>query len=166
MKKTYDAPSRTLTWIYGGSIPDLTYTVPTIVSDDPTADHALVNGYAQKIGDAGAIARSTETGKSATDADKRAAMQTVVDRLVAGEWNATAKTRAPKTIDVGALVAAIAGISGKGVVAVRAYVEGRTEEQRAALAGSKQFAAAYATALAQARPATDIDTSEIDNLPE
>ena len=49
---------------------------------------AIMHGLKQKIGDAAAIGRNPETGRSATLADKRAAMQVVIERLQAGSWNA------------------------------------------------------------------------------
>lgn len=50
--------------------------------------HLMMHGLKQKVADAAAIPRDTETGRSAADADKIAAMQAVATRLVAGEWSA------------------------------------------------------------------------------
>lgn len=53
--------------------------------------HALMlHGLKQKVADAAAIPRDTETGRSATDADKIKAMRAVADRIIAGEWAARA----------------------------------------------------------------------------
>lgn len=48
---------------------------------------ALLHGLKQKIGDAAAIARNPDTGRSATAAEKWAAVQSVASRLVEGQWN-------------------------------------------------------------------------------
>lgn len=50
-------------------------------------NYAALHGLKQKIGDAGAISRNPDTGRSATDADKLAAMGEVLKRLLAGNWN-------------------------------------------------------------------------------
>lgn len=49
--------------------------------------YATLHGLKQKLVDAAAISRDPETGRSATVADKLAAVQDVLDRLLAGEWN-------------------------------------------------------------------------------
>jgi hypothetical protein len=48
---------------------------------DAVTSRALFHGIIQKVSDAAAL------GKDATPADKHAAMQSVVDRLVSGDWN-------------------------------------------------------------------------------
>jgi hypothetical protein len=156
MEFSFDTFSREMRWTFGFGIPDVTFTVPKVDSDDPTIEPALCNGYKQKIADAAALARDTKTGQSATFAEKRAAMQEVVDRLARGEWNALVGGK-PRLVDVDALVAVIAALRQKPVVGVRAYVESRTEEQRKALAASKEFAEAYAREIARKRPARELD---------
>lgn len=55
----------------------------------PEIRHALmVHGLKQKVADAAAIPRDTETGRSATDGEKCRAMRAVADRIVAGVWTA------------------------------------------------------------------------------
>lgn len=51
--------------------------------------HAIMHGLKQKLVDAAAISRNTETGRPATVEDKYQAVRTVYDRLLAGAWNAT-----------------------------------------------------------------------------
>lgn len=51
---------------------------------------AILHGLKQKIVDAAAIARDTDTGRSATAVEKHAAMKDVMERLLAGSWNAIA----------------------------------------------------------------------------
>lgn len=48
---------------------------------------ALLHGLKQKLGDAAAIARDPETGRSASPAEKWAAVQSVASRLLEGQWN-------------------------------------------------------------------------------
>lgn len=175
MKKTFDEVTRVLTWTFSGTnapkavqfqVPDLSEWNEWYGSGAPvvykTMDAALINGYAQKIGDAGALARSKETGKTTTDQDKAAAMQVVVDRLVLeGEWNASKAGGKVKVINVDALVAAMVSVRGKNPERIRAYVQGCDEDKRKALAGSDQFAEAYVVALAGQRPVSVLD-EEVD----
>jgi hypothetical protein len=55
-----------------------------------TGADAKVHGYRQKIQDAAAMSRNTETGMPASIAEKRAAMESVIQNLYAGLWNAPA----------------------------------------------------------------------------
>lgn len=163
MKRTYDEKLRQLKWTFDGAAP-LAFTVPTITATDPTADTALVHGYTQKIGDAAAIPKNETTGKSATDAEKRAAMAEIVDRLLDGEWNGDRKGGG---LNIDALVAAIVKVTKKSDAGVRAFVESRDDNGKKALRDSAQFAAAYALAVAAARPKKEIDAalkSELDAI--
>ncbi len=54
-------------------------------------DTATMHGLKQKIVDAAAMSRDTETGLPASADDKRDACNAVIDRLLAGEWNATTR---------------------------------------------------------------------------
>lgn len=63
------------------------FTVRAADLTDELRAEALCHGIKQKIGDAAAIAKNRETGRSATPADKHAAMAEVVERLHEGEWN-------------------------------------------------------------------------------
>jgi hypothetical protein len=163
MKRTYDEASRKLTWTFGGNVPILAFVVPAITATDPTADTALIHGYTQKIGDAAAIPKNEATGKSATDAEKRAAMAEIVDRLLEGEWNG----KREGGVNIEALVAAIVKITKKSDAGVRAFVESKDDLGKKALRDSTQFAAAYATAVAAMRPKREIDAamkSELDAI--
>lgn len=50
--------------------------------------HAVLHGLKQKLVDAAAISRNPDTGRSASVADKRAAVEAVMARLLGGSWNA------------------------------------------------------------------------------
>ena len=94
---------------------------------------AIMHGLKQKIGDAAAIGRNPETGRSATLADKRAAMRTVIERLQAGSWNAErGEGGAPAG---GLLFAALVRMydGKKSADAIRAFLAGKDVKQKAAL---------------------------------
>lgn len=55
--------------------------------NDSIRRQAMLHGLKQKVGDAAAISRNPDTGRSATDFDKLAAMQEVLSRLLSGQWN-------------------------------------------------------------------------------
>jgi len=163
---SFDAPTRELRWTFGNGIEDVAFTAPDAPMDS-LVFIAMVHGFKQKIADTAAMECDTETGKSAPMVAKRAAMQTVVERLNAGEWNATRTGATPKTVDVDSLIAAMAAATGKSVIGVRAYVEGRTEEQRKALVANDKYREGYAIALVHKRPAgvlSDEDEAEIDAI--
>jgi len=82
--------------------------------------HALMHGLKQKICDAAAIGRNPETGKSATDAEKIAAMRTVIARVVAGEWNSTQRGTGSAANEI--LIEALHRVTGKALEQLRAYV--------------------------------------------
>lgn len=102
---------------------------------------AMMHGLKQKIGDAGAISRNPETGRSATTDDKFDAMGEVHERLVNGGWN---KTRDGGDGGAGGLLfKALCKIKAdKTPAEVRAYLEARTKEEQAALRKVPAIAAA------------------------
>ena len=165
MKYAFDAFSGTHVWTFGNGLEDVRYTQPVIVSDSPVAAPMLANGAKQKIADAGAIPRDTKTGKSATDAEKRDAMQAVVERLNNGVWNAerTGATKA-RPIDVAALVAAIVTLRQRPVEKVQAFVAAKTEEQRFALAMSDEFRLEYAMQCVKIRPVVALDDEQLAEI--
>lgn len=94
---------------------------------------AIMHGLKQKIGDAAAIGRNPETGRSATLADKRAAMRAVIERLQAGSWNAErGEGGAPSGgLLFAALVRMYAG--KKTEEGIREFLAGKDDKQKAAL---------------------------------
>ena len=104
---------------------------------------AMMHGLKQKIGDAGAISRNPETGRSATTGDKFDAMREVFERLTATrpQWN---KTREGGGDGAGGLLfKALCKIKAdKTPAEVRAYLEARTKEEQAALRKVPAIAAA------------------------
>ena len=96
-------------------------------------EQAMMHGLKQKIGDAAAISRNPDTGRSATTDDKFDAMAEVLNRLIAGEWN---KTRAGGESggSGGLLFKALCRVKAdKTPAEVRAYLDARTKDELAAL---------------------------------
>ena len=110
---------------------------PMNLSDDIKAE-ALFHGLKQKIGDAGAISRTPETGRSATVADKRDAMRAVLDRLLAGQWN---KVREGGS-NLGLLLAAVCRLKpAQTTDALRTWLDAKMDAERAALRKNPKVAA-------------------------
>ena len=127
--KTLDVRTRTVTFVVDG--------VGTLVMDADrlTADlftYAALHGLAQKIGDAAALERDKETGRSATPQQKYDAMQAVIEHLTAGgEWNR--KAEGDGSGGLGLLVSALMRVTGQGREALEAAVAGWTPKQQAAM---------------------------------
>ena len=103
---------------------------------------AMMHGLKQKIGDAAAISRNTETGRSATTGDKFDAMREVFERLIAGQWNKTREGGEGGGAG-GLLFKALCKVKAdKTPAEVRAYLEARTKEEQAALRKVPAIAAA------------------------
>jgi len=69
-----------------------TVQLSTVDLSPEILSQALLHGLKQKLVDAAAIARNTDTGASATVADKRDAVMKVLERLQEGQWNAGPRT--------------------------------------------------------------------------
>jgi len=95
-------------------------------------EYAACHGIKQKIGDAAAQSRDPLTGKSASPAQKLAAIQKVVDRLEnGGNWNGV--SGGSGSADITMLIKALTELYPNIDVAVlTAKVTGMTAEQRAA----------------------------------
>lgn len=109
--------------------------------DDNIRVQAMMHGLKQKIGDAAAISRNPDTGRSATTDDKFDAMSEVLNRLLSGQWN---KTREGGDGGAGGLLfRALCKVKAdKTPAEVRAYLEARTKEEQAALRKVPAIAAA------------------------
>lgn len=109
--------------------------------DDSIRTQAMMHGLKQKIGDAAAISRNPDTGRSATTDDKFDAMSEVLNRLLSGQWN---KTREGGDGGAGGLLfKALCKVKAdKTPAEVRAYLDGRTKEEQAALRKVPVIAAA------------------------
>lgn len=97
---------------------------------------AQVHGLKQKLVDAAALPRSTVTGKSATVADKKAAVLEVYARLTDADnprWNKGRAEGASVGREGGLLARAMAEVTGKPVSEAKAWLAERTKEEQAAL---------------------------------
>lgn len=87
------------------------------------------HGAKQKFIDAGAISRNPETGRSATVADKKAAILEVIDRCtVHGQWSKTREGGGSGTLLLEALVRMYEG--KKDRAALVEYLDGLTAERK------------------------------------
>jgi hypothetical protein len=98
------------------------------------------HGAKQKFIDAAAISRNPETGRSATIADKKAAILEVIERCtVQGQWNkAREGGGGSSTLLLEALVRMYAG--KKDRAALLAYLDGLTAEQKRQLERNQRVA--------------------------
>lgn len=94
---------------------------------------ALMHGLKQKLVDAAAISRNPDTGWSATTEDKYNAVREVYDRLLSGQWN---KQRE------GGVGAGSGGLLFRALIRLyptktpeqlRAFLEGKSDTEKAAL---------------------------------
>lgn len=107
---------------------------------------AMLHGLKQKIGDAAAIPRCTETGASATPEEKFAAMSRVMSNLRAGEWFATSRGEGSASRG-GLLLRAMirmAGVEGEALAVLRAKVGALSKKEQADLRGNARVAAIIA----------------------
>lgn len=101
--------------------------------NDTIRTDAMLHGLKQKLVDAAAIARNTDTGRSATLDDKFDAVNEVFMRITSpdGTWN---KARGGEgTGNAGLLVRAIMRLQDKPKAEVEAWLATKTKEQKEAL---------------------------------
>ncbi len=125
----------TLTFSNGERITmDAEALAPTII------EQGLMHGLKQKLVDAAAISRNPDTGRSATVADKYDAVREVADRLLAGEWNKTREGGAGSGVSL--LLAALTRMydGRKTKDEVVAFLDGKTDAEKAALRASPKVA--------------------------
>jgi hypothetical protein len=96
------------------------------------------HGWKQKVVDAAAKSRDPETGRSATDAEKIAAMKAVHERIMAGIW-AAAGGGGGLGSEKMLLVRALAEFSGKGLEEAKEFINGKTKAQQSALMGNSKI---------------------------
>ncbi len=118
-----------------------TLSVDAGTLSDDIVRQGLMHGLKQKLVDAAAIVRNPDTGRSATVADKFDAVKEVYDRLLAGEWN---KTREGGPTG-GLLLRALMTFQGKDRETVKAWLDTKTDDQKAALRKNPKIAAIIAT---------------------
>jgi len=96
---------------------------------------AMLHGLKQKLVDAAAIARSTETGRSATLGDKFDAVNEVFIRITAadGTWNKGRAAGEGTGAQGAVFIRALMKLKGKTKSEVEAFLEPLSKEQKAAL---------------------------------
>ena len=137
------------------------FTVDVLALSDEIKMQACLHGLKQKIVDAAAIPRDTETGRSASITDKFNAMSEVVMRItdpVAPSWNKTARgDGSGSTGGAGGLLAeALMEITGKSRDAVLEFLAKKTKKEQAALRDTEKVGLVIARIKA-ARSTVDTD---------
>ena len=123
---------------------------------------ATLHGLKQKLVDAAAIARNTETGASATVQDKKEAVLAVLNRLVAGEWNKTREGGESATKG-SLLLLALGRMNPAGdMAALGERVKAMTDDQRAALSKNPKVLV-HIQAIQAERAAAKAKTSGVDS---
>lgn len=122
-------------------------------------EQAMMHGLKQKLIDAAAISRNPDTGKSASPADKWAAVNAVYERLLRGEWNAQ---RGDGTGNGGLLFRALCRMYGtKTPDQIREFLDGKTDAEKAALRKNPKVAAIIVEIQAEAGKAGDVDSDAL-----
>lgn len=94
---------------------------------------ALMHGLKQKLVDAAAISRNPDTGRSATTEDKYNAVREVYDRLLSGQWNKQREGGSGGNSG-GLLFRALTRIyPTKTPEQIRAFLEGKSDAEKATL---------------------------------
>ena len=118
-------------------------------------EQSTLHGLKQKLVDAAAISRNPDTGRSATIDDKYNAVREVYDRLLAGSWN-KGRGDGGSTGNGGLLFRALCQMyPNKTPEALRAFLDGKTKSECAALRATPKIAAIIDTLRA---PSGDVDT--------
>ena len=124
---------------------------------------AMMHGFKQKLVDAAAISRNPDTGRSATVADKMAAIGEVYERLCQGEWNKTREGSGGS--GGGLLLAALVRLYAgrKDEATIKAYLSNLDAECQAALRADPRIAPIIAEikAARDAKRGSSVDVGEL-----
>lgn len=120
-------------------------------------EYAIFHGLKQKLVDAAAISRNSETGRPATVEDKYQAVRTVYDRLLAGAWNAT---REGAGTGGGLLLQALCRMYAgrKTPDELKAFLADKSDAEKTALRKNPRVAEIIETIRAETGKAANIDT--------
>lgn len=122
--------------------------------------YAMMHGLKQKLVDAAAISRNTETGRPASVEDKYQAVKVVFDRLLAGQWNATREGGGNAGgLLFQALVRMYAG--RKTPEELKAFLADKTDAEKTALRKNPRVAQIIEDIRAEQGKAANIDTDEL-----
>lgn len=126
------------------------------------AEHALMHGLKQKLIDAAAISRNPETGRSASVVDKYEAIAAVWGRLLAGQWNKAREGGAGGGTGGLLLRALVRMYAGKKTeTALREYLAGRTDAEKAALRKNPKVARIIEEIRAESADDSGIDSDAL-----
>lgn len=144
-----------LTFSHGASIElRVTELSPSIIMQ------ATLHGLKQKLVDAAAISRDPETGRAATIETKFGAVREVFQRLLAGEWN---KTREGGGATGGILLRALMRMQPtKTRDALTAWLEPKTDKEKAALRANPRIATIIETIKSEDAARKGDDAAAID----
>ena len=123
-------------------------------------EYAIFHGLKQKLVDAAAISRNTETGRPATIEDKFQAVKTVYDRLLSGQWNATREGGGNAG---GLLFQALCRMyqGRKTPDQLREFLADKTDAEKTALRKNPRVAQIIEDIRAEQGKAANIDTDEL-----
>lgn len=128
-------------------------------------EYAIWHGIKQKLVDAAAISRNTETGRPATIEDKYDAVKTVFDRITApdGTWNAIREGGAGAVggLLLRALCKMYEGKKTKDQLVE--YLATKTAEQKTALRKNPKIAAIIEELREASAKESDVDSDELLN---
>lgn len=131
--KSCDEFKGVLTWNFNGGFEPLEFHVGPVYDElvklHPVAARAMMHGYKQKISDAGAMARDTETGL-ADNAARVEKMRRMAETLASGQWELE---RTGGGAGPGVLARAISEAMGKDIVVVREWLKKMSAADKAAL---------------------------------
>ena len=152
---TIDGTTLSLTFANGET---LTMRGDALNSD--VQQYAMMHGLKQKLVDAAAISRNTETGRAATVEDKYQAVRVVFDRLLAGQWNAT---REGGGNGGGLLFQALCRMYAgrKTPEQLRAFLADKTDAEKAALRKNPRVAEIIEAIRAETGKTANVDTDEL-----
>ena len=126
-------------------------------------EHAIWHGIKQKLVDAAAISRNTETGRPATIDDKYQAVKTVFDRITSpdGTWNAVREggTGATGGLLLRALCRMYEGKKTKEELVE--YLSTKSAEQKTALRKNPKIAAIIEELREATSKDSDVDSDEL-----
>lgn len=123
---------------------------------------AMMHGLKQKLVDAAALSRNTDTGKPASVEDKYNAVKRVADRLKSpdGSWSEVRGGGEEKLTGSNILVRALMKMTGRDENHVKEYLSFKTKEERAALKKNPKVLATIAE-LTAATVVGDVNTNEL-----
>jgi hypothetical protein len=124
---------------------------------------AMLHGLKQKLSDAAALPRNTDTGASATTQDKYDAIYEIHSRLVSGgEWNKVKAGTGTGMSGASQLARAMVELTGKTRTEIDAFLATKSIAEKNALKADERVAVVIARQ--NAKPSTIDTSSMLDEL--